>query len=117
MNRYGGMSGSLMENWPSNVREEQRKVLEEALSISEELEDPRLRARTHRLFGAFLNETTEYDGAREHLEEALRIFREVGEVEQEAQILGILGSVHLNQGEYVEASQLDVDQFAQCIIG
>ncbi len=81
-----------------------RKLIDEALAACSDCPD--LRAAALQGAGVLAADQGEYDVARAHYEESLRIRREIGVPEQIAQALGSLGILARDRGDYEQARSL-----------
>jgi non-specific serine/threonine protein kinase len=90
-----------------------RAWTEEALEISKTLgaEGRRIRARSHELLGEMATEVGDYEKAPAYFEEALSIFRDLGEERGMADMLMQLGWAAMRQGDYPAAH----DYLQECL--
>ncbi|MHC4470440.1 MAG: serine/threonine-protein kinase [Planctomycetota bacterium] len=84
-------------------REEQRKVLTEALEIAEEAEVHGTVIRARRRLGHLLSQLAEHDEAMAHLDAAMALARADGDSLEECRLGGGIGTVHLARSRYEEA--------------
>jgi tetratricopeptide (TPR) repeat protein len=84
-------------------RDEQRKVIDEALALADRLGDPSRAARARRDLGWHLNQVGAYVDARAPLEEAVVLAHAAGDAAMEGRAISILGSICANLGSIADA--------------
>jgi len=87
-------------------REEQRRVLDEAVMLSDEAEDAGRRAEARRRLGEHFWSKNEHDEAMVRLGEAIDLARSAGDRVATAAATGSLANVHLRRGKPDEAREL-----------
>jgi len=87
----------------SGKREEEQAVLDEALAIAKELDDPRLGARAIGAIAELLRQTARFDEAMRRYEEALDLARRAGDRSGEATWSGGIGMLLHDTGRASEA--------------
>ena len=86
-------------------RDEQRGVLDEAVTLADENGDETLRSKAQRSLGALLRALSENDAAQEALQAALELAHAAGDRKLEAQATGNLGLVFWELGRLAEARE------------
>jgi tetratricopeptide (TPR) repeat protein len=85
---------------------EGKRLLEEGLSIFNDLGHHRLQAYSHNLLGDIAMHAGQYEQVRAHLQISLSIMREIGEANGLGLALNILADVALAEKKYAEAKSL-----------
>ena len=86
--------------------DDERSALDEAIALSEVVDDNAVRVAAHQALGAHCARVSDYSRAMRHLEQALNIARVAGDERAEATSTDHLGSVLASLGRWEEARSL-----------